>query len=96
MTVIEMTQFLRPQGRQRKVTMPAPKDMEDDYKQMLEDGFHLEGEMLSTGEVSITVSDDDADYDISVIPNGPEVIKAIGRMLQRKKWQDPNSILEDF
>jgi hypothetical protein len=39
--------------------------------------------MLTTGEISLTIADDDGDVDIEVVPNGPEVPAAVDRLILR-------------
>ena len=42
----------------------------------------LAAEVLQTQEVSITIEDDEQDFDIRVVKNGPEVNAAVREMLE--------------
>lgn len=50
-------------------------------------GCRFEAEVLSTREVSITISDSEEDLDIAIVKNGPEVKAAMEEMLKRGSWR---------
>lgn len=84
----KLTQYLRPDGRQVEVETELPMAVLGAYKHMTNYGCRLECEVLTTGEVSVTVTHPDVgDIDISVTENGPEVHEGIVRMLQRRVWR---------
>lgn len=56
------------------------------YDDMREAGCRLEAEVLTTGQVSVAVSDSETDVDIRIVSNGPEVIAALEDMLARQAW----------
>jgi hypothetical protein len=80
----DVMQFLLPNGRQRPMTVELPAESKDDYTAMIESGCRFEAEILTIGEVSVTISDqtNDVDIDIRVIPNGPAVPAALVEMLR--------------
>lgn len=84
--VAYLHQFIRPYGHKKTVETDLPIDVEPLYKDMQAHGCRLECEVLLTGEVSVTVSDDGADHDFSVTPNGPAVQPGIAAMLRRRSW----------
>lgn len=85
---IELIQFLMPNGRQKAVQTDIDDSCQPAYADMIRHGARLECECLTTGEVSVTVSLNGEDKDISITPNGPEVQKGIAKMLTRKAWLD--------
>jgi hypothetical protein len=83
MADITFTQFLRPFGRPTPVSINRPDDISSKAVEIRERGFRFECEELWTGEVSLTISNDDGDHDIEVVPNGPDVPAAVDRMISR-------------
>lgn len=68
------TQFLRPDGRQRKVRYPTEdKTIYDKAMAIIAAGFRLEVEELTTLEYHGTISDDHDDYASVVCPNDETV-----------------------
>ena len=84
---ITATQILLPYGKRCTVYGPICLEREADYTAMLEAGFGIEMEMLTTGEVSITISSEHEDVDIRVVSNGPSVRAAIESMLEARLWE---------
>ena len=80
---IPFTQYLLPNGRRVKVSIARPKEIYDKAMDIIKAGYRLEVERLSTGNISMTISDNDGDYDIEVIENCPEVPIAADRMITR-------------
>ena len=83
---VPVMQFLRPDGTERAATTKLPAEFADVIAQLHNAGCRFEAEMLTTGEVSITIADMERDLDIEVVPNGPEVQAAMLKILQRKAW----------
>src|SRR5260221_6538289 len=83
----EITQYLMPNGKRIKSQTDLPISIKDDYDDMIKHGCRLEAEVLSTGNVSVTISDGEEDLEIEIIENGPEVRKAIIDMIRRKPWK---------
>lgn len=84
----QLTQYVLPSGFAKPVETDLPIEVEPLYKQMQRANCRLECEVLTTSEVSITVthSKDKLDIDCSVTANGPAVQAGIIEMLKRKPW----------
>lgn len=84
----DVRQYLMPDGRLREVTTELPATLREAYMAMQQSGCRLEAEVLTTGEVSVTIFDpkEEVDVDIEVVPNGPRVQTAIAAMLNRNRW----------
>ncbi len=84
----QLTQYVRPAGTPKRVTTPLPIEVEPLYGQMLKAKCRLDVEVLTTSEVSVTVThyEDKIDIDCSVTANGPAVQPGIVAMLKRKPW----------
>jgi hypothetical protein len=85
---IPFTQYLRPDGRQRQAGFPAEgKTYVDAMAMMIRKGYRFEAEILTTDEVSLTVFDPGREEDIAieVVANGPDVIKAVARLVASAK-----------
>lgn len=78
---IPFTQYLLPNGERRAVSINRPDPVIEKAKAIMEAGFRFECEMLSTGYVSFTVSDDYQDYDIRICLNGPEVPQTVDELI---------------
>jgi pyruvate formate-lyase activating enzyme-like uncharacterized protein len=80
-----VVQYLRPNGKTMLGTVEIGDEYEEAYRRMEGNGLRLESEVLTTGEVAITISDmcRGEDVDIEVVTNGPEVITAIETLLAR-------------
>lgn len=89
---VDITQFIHPNGRQRQMTTQLPVRCLAAYGSMVLAGCRFEAEILSTGEISITISNADDDIDIEVVPNGPEVQDAMVAMLERGRWRGEMSL----
>lgn len=83
----DVIQFLRPDGRQKSITTQLPADTYDAYRAMLAAGCRLEAEVLLTEQVSMTITRDGEDLDISLTPNGPEVQVGVAAMLRAGLWK---------
>lgn len=85
MTEIEIpfTQYLRPDGRKRAVSIERPAEVVEVAHRLITAGYRFECEELATGHVSLTVVDphDEGDIAIQVVPNGPEVPNAVDRLI---------------
>lgn len=84
----DVLQFLMPNGRQHPNSTELPIATKVDYDDMVKQGCRFEAEMLTTGHVSVTISNPqtEEDIDISVTANGPEVQNGMVEMLSRRKW----------
>lgn len=80
---IPFTQYLFPNGRKVKVSIERPLEIATKAADIIASGKRFECEMLTTGDVSLTIADDDGDQDIEVVPNGPDVPAAVDRLVLR-------------
>ena len=80
---IPFIQYLRPTGRPVAVSIVRPADIAAMAATILARGFRFECECLTTGEVSLTVTDDVCDRDIEVVANGPDVPDAVDALIER-------------
>lgn len=82
---IPFTQYLRPNGRKRRVESPVTKEVAMKAKAMLNAGMRFECEELSTGVVSLTVVDmvdgEEDDVAMELVPNGPGVPSAVEKLI---------------
>lgn len=72
---IPFTQYLRPDGRQIMVQAPMPTGYDVRVEAILDHGWEFECEVLTSGHVSLTVSDGDEDVAGPFIgPNDDEAV----------------------
>ena len=82
--IVPLTQFMRPDGRQVPVTIEVAQDVADKARTIIARGFRFECECLSTGQVSMTITDPEkGDLDIRVRENGPGIREAVEDMVRR-------------
>jgi hypothetical protein len=80
---IPFTQYMLPNGRKVDVSIERPSDIAAAAADIINRGYRFECEMLTTGDVSLTIADDDGDLDIEVVPNGKDVPAAVDRLILR-------------
>jgi hypothetical protein len=80
---IKFTQFLMPDGRPTPIFIARPEPIASLADAIVARGYRFEAEMLPTREISLTIADDDGDAAIEIVPNGPEVPKAVDRMIEQ-------------
>lgn len=84
---IPFTQYLLPDGRQRRVAAPVSAQIASAAERFIESGGWFEAEILTTGHVSLTackvVDHESRDVEIEVVPNGPEVSVAVERLVRK-------------
>lgn len=83
----QVMQFMRPDGRRNPTSTMLSDEVLTHYKEMQSAGCRFEAEVLLTGQVSVTISDNEEDMDIEIVPNGPKVQDALEKMLKRKLWK---------
>lgn len=83
----KVTQFLYPNGRKQEITTKLPLEGLPAYEEMTKAGCHFEAEMLSTSEVSVTISNSNEDIAIRVVENGPSVQRSMMDMLVEGSWK---------
>lgn len=80
---VPFTQYLRPDGRKVSVSIERPENIATKAQSIIDRGLRFECEQLIDGSISLTISDDNGDIDIEVVPNGPEVPPAVDRLVLR-------------
>lgn len=80
---VPVTQFLLPDGRKREVSINRPKAVADQALEVIATGLRFEAEILSTGEVHMTVADTEESLDLHsvLVRNGPQVPEAFDRLV---------------
>lgn len=82
---IPFTQFMRPDGREKPVTVNRPSDVEILAGKVVEVGGRFTIEELMTGAVSVACEYDENDVACEIVPNGPQVPGAVDRVI-RDAW----------
>lgn len=78
---IPFTQFLRPDGERLDVWINRSNEVTAKAKLIVEALFNFEAEVLSNGDVSLTVSDAFGDYAFQIVPNRKAVPEAVDRLI---------------
>lgn len=80
---IPFTQYLLPDGRTRTVEVDRPTPVELAAEKIIAAGWKFESEILTTGEVSLTVHDPVNEVDVAgeIVPNGPGIGEAVDRLV---------------
>lgn len=80
---VEVTQYLRPHDTKKLIYKEVPEHVYDKALSIIDAGYHLEAEVLTTGEVSFTVVDREQGVDVAIrlSPNGPEVHEAFNDLI---------------
>jgi len=91
--MIPFRQYLRPDGRQRKVEIDMPPEVEHLAYGFINAGGRYEAEVLTTGDVSLTavydVDGEDQDIAIELCDNGPGVPEAVEKLVRKSvNWLD--------
>lgn len=81
MANIYFTQYLRPHGERKLIWIDRPDHIAKAATVITEHGFRFECEELTTGDVSMTISDDFGDYAHELSPNGPEVPTSVDKLI---------------
>lgn len=81
MTAIYFTQFLLPDGRKKIISIDRPDPVVSKADAIKRHGFRFECEVLTTGDVSLTISDDDQDHAIEVCANNEAVPATVDRLI---------------
>ena len=83
---VAVLQFLRPAGQPTWTETNLTLETMPLYRDMIAHGCRFEAEVLTTGEVSVTISNGDEDVDCTVTANGPDVQRGMSEMLNRRAW----------
>lgn len=75
---VPFTQYVLPNGRATEVTILVSPGFAEQASKILARGLTFECEVLTNGQVSLTITDpDEGDLDIRVVNNGPLVRDAV-------------------
>lgn len=92
---LEGTQYMRPNGRPVPFSCELPKHLESKAKAVRDAGLRPAAEVLMTNKVSLSLENREmGDYDGEIVANGPSVLDAWARILERfdpeqaAKWQE--------
>ena len=81
MKPIEFTQFLMPDGRQATNTIQRPDPIADKAAELVSAGCRLEIEMLTTGQISMSVEHGDDTWAIEITPNDSKVVAGVDKII---------------
>lgn len=79
---IPFTQYLRPNGRQKPITIERPEVIEGMANVVIEAEGRFTIEALPTGEASLICEFNEADIACEVCPNGPGIEAAVDRLVK--------------
>ena len=85
MSAVVFTQFLRPDGRPVERHVERPEEIARLAESIITAGGRFEAEVLTTGDVTLTVErgdGDDGPIAMEVCPNGPGVPSAVDRLVR--------------
>ena len=78
---------MRPNGNKRLLFVDLPEDLHEYYVSMIGAKCRFEAEVLTTGEISLTISNDEDDIDIRIVQNeGDKPTEALMSLLTQQKW----------
>ncbi len=81
---IPFTQYIAPNGQRRETGIEVSPAYAEKADTIIARGLAFECELLSTGQVSLTITDpEEGDLDIRVVPNGPGVREAVEDLISR-------------
>lgn len=78
---IRFTEFVLPRGEKRNMFVKRPFAITQKAKHILALGYRFEAEVLTTGQISLTITSDICDVCIQICNNGPEVLEAVDRLI---------------
>jgi len=79
---IPFTQYMRPLGAPKPVTIERPNDIEALAYKVIEKGGKFEIEVLTTGDISMSCAYEEEDVEIIICNNGPEVPEAVDKLVK--------------
>ena len=79
---IPFTQYLRPNGLKVPMSINCRANVEEKAQRIIKNGYRFECEVLTTGEVSLTITnDEDGDVAIKVVLNSLSVPIAVESLI---------------
>ncbi len=87
---IPFTQYILPHGRKQAISINCRANIEEKAKRIIEKGYCFECEVLTTGEVSLTITnDEDGDIAIEIVPNSLAVPIAVEALITKFQEATP-------
>jgi hypothetical protein len=80
---IEFTQYLRPDGRKKIVFAPCTSEIRKKATELELKGLKFECEILTTGDVSLTINDFFGDVGIEISKNDKSINQALEKLVNR-------------
>lgn len=81
--IIPFTQYMLPNGRKVETSIEVDRDVADKAHSLIIEGLRFECEVLTTGDVSLTITDPEVgDLDIRIVSNGPGVREAVEELVR--------------
>jgi len=87
---IPFTQYLLPNGRAEQISIMMSQKIADIAHKIIEKGNRFEAEILTTGEVSLTIHNIEFEEDVAIelCENGLEVYGAVERLINKYSIND--------
>jgi hypothetical protein len=79
--MVAVTQFLKPDGIRRNLQIKLSRDYEKKAAQIINDGYCFECEVLSTLEVSFSISNGEEDVYIEIAEKRPGALEALEKVI---------------
>jgi hypothetical protein len=79
--MIEFTEYMLPHGRKRRMEIHRPEAIETMARDIVMREFRFETEILTTGQVSLTICDNGHDVAIKICENGPKVPETVDKLI---------------
>ena len=80
---IPVTQYLRPDGRKKQLLLERPREIYDRAMKLIADGYVFETEVLRTGQISLTIADNEGDCAVKLVaPVSGKIKEAFDDMLK--------------
>lgn len=80
--MVPFTQYLRPNGQPVPQEIEVDRNLDSKVQAILSRGLTFECEVLTTGEISMTITSKEQDEAITICQNGPEVRPALEKMIR--------------
>ncbi len=81
---IPFTQYILPYGRKEAVSIHCRANIEEKAKHIIKNGYRFECEILTTGKVSLTITnDEDGDVAIEIAPDSLAVPIAVETLITK-------------
>lgn len=93
---VEFIQYLRPDGRKEQIYIDLGPEYDVIAKQIKNDGYTLEAEVLMTGQVSFTITAPECDLWHRICSNGPVVLDTVRQLLDAYSKQEALDRIKAF